>query len=181
MPTKDPTPELSFLLRSTVDRDRAFGDDPLLSLRAEVVTVLPDSGEVRYFGSWDNPEFDGLCVTAYAAKGFAAGVLDHTYGWNVEYLNVHSVRLDRAEAMTKMLRKVDKALRRQTDAGDWPLHFAEYLLRVARAIGVTKVGWNRSERPNIRDYVWHGAATTVVFEHIVSQVERVVPRVEVEA
>src|SRR5690242_2210905 len=58
------------------------------------------------------------------------------YGYRVEYSAVASIGLERAETMTKALRKIQRSLARATESRGQPNSFAEYLARVAAALRI---------------------------------------------
>lgn len=128
-----------------IDSTNKVYDQHLLLLSAYPVKILdaPESG-IRNF---TNVGFDAEPL----ADLHVVAQLDRTsngqpYGWKVEYRDVYSVDLRRADTMLKTLRKVERGLTRiQTELG-YPETFPAYLARVAKVLGIKRFGWRVGER-----------------------------------
>lgn len=107
-------------------------------IRATIVRIT-DDGEIRnpgYDYGIDDAHFNDLMVSAYVNDtGESAG---NVYGLSVDYRDVFSVDLKRAEGMVKLLRKVTRGMDKLNDAEGYVSEgaYAAYLLRVARVLGI---------------------------------------------
>lgn len=131
MPSK-PKPDLRFTI--TVKDEPSFGD-PFLMFSAHVVYVLPGEG-VRspLFGSdreHGAHEFDSMLVSAQMSAGFG----DAFYGYDAHFHQPFAVRLSQAEAMVRILRRVERRLGDLAGRFGYPEDLAAYMGRVAEAIG----------------------------------------------
>jgi hypothetical protein len=106
-------------------------------LTAQVTVVYVSDGHIR------NPLFSGydpdgvaalaeLHIDAQASKDSE----DFYFSWNAfHYKQVYDVDLRRAESMVKTLRKVERYMEKKTQTQGYPEDFAEYVTRVAAALG----------------------------------------------
>lgn len=78
----------------------------------------------------DSNDLDGLQIRCQISDGNA-------YAFEVEYRDIFSVSLRKAEAMAKQLRKIDKHLEKVRATLGYPTTFTQYALRVAQALKVT--------------------------------------------
>ncbi len=101
-------------------------DSSVLSVTLRVF----DQGE-SYHGFNSGP-YDDLVVRAQAHM--KSGDAEF-YGWSVVYRQPYEVNLDRAETMVKTLRKVNRHMEKLTTKFGSPQNFAEYVGRVADALG----------------------------------------------
>lgn len=81
------------------------------------------------------PAYDGLVITGQANTDDKGRDF---YGWSVEYRNVFSVNLARAQSMVSLLRKVERHLEKLAKVYGSPTTFAEYVGRVADALGANR-------------------------------------------
>jgi hypothetical protein len=142
------------LLLST--EESSFNGRTLLTFKLKAV-YLNEEGQVRSYLSGrlfsnDNRLAD-LVVTAQHDGEMADR---QPYGWNVEYRDVFSVNADRAAAMSKTLRAIDRKLDKLRDEWGYPTSFEEYVVRVAKALGITTFGWHRNTGPvyDGSDFFW---------------------------
>lgn len=148
---KAPAPDLRFLFR-TEDLTSPY-TTPLLTVRADIAqhVALNHDGTVRtpyderrgaesggyglrgcsWTSRWDGlaGEWDSFTLTAQAEAHHG------WYGWHAEFRQPFAVGLDRAEAMVKVLRKVETRLNRITAQYGQPGGFAEWAARVLSATG----------------------------------------------
>jgi hypothetical protein len=61
------------------------------------------------------------------------------YAFQVQYSQPHSVGLREALAMAKTLQRIDRALTRSNDRDGYPSGLPEYVVRVAQAIGASRI------------------------------------------
>ncbi len=88
---------------------------------------------------WRNPSdtdddvagFADLFCTGYAASKDGQG----SFGWDVEYRHVYSIKARQAERMAKTLKAIDKKLTAMYQQEGSCATFGEYANRFARAIG----------------------------------------------
>jgi hypothetical protein len=122
--------------RSALDPDR-----PLLLYRAIFVSMEDGSVRNPRPDTYSNPAagFADLAVTAQQDHGSTADGLP--YGWSVEYRDVYSVNLERAEVMVKQLRKVNKGLADIEANLGYAETFGSYLARVGQVLRVSGYGW----------------------------------------
>jgi hypothetical protein len=92
-------------------------------------------------------QYDGFRVAAYLHD-----VSRRPYAVRHEYRHVTGVQLAQVEAMVRVLRKVDRALKSRNQHEGWlaPDDFERYLLRVADAIGAEFFAYRRYDRDGIR-------------------------------
>lgn len=144
------TNDLAFTLETEVSSGFEPGEASL-RLTAEVLRVTDDG--IRGIG-WDrygvpHGELADLTVTGYANTDW-----DHTYGFHVAYGRPYSVELDRAKAMVRVLGRVERHLKAMSQPSPHSIHYdnpesyTDYLLRVAKILGVGQyVVWGE-RRPN---------------------------------
>lgn len=65
----------------------------------------------------------------------------HLYGWEVEYRDLFSIDLRKAQQMAKTLATIEKRIDALNEKYGRPGTFGTYLLRVADAIGATRIVW----------------------------------------
>jgi hypothetical protein len=68
------------------------------------------------------------------------------YGWEVEYRGRYSIELRDAEAMVKVLRKVDRGLERLKSELGYPETIGAYIARVAKVLGIRTFGFESTDR-----------------------------------
>ncbi len=128
-----------------------FDRDASLHLTADVARITDDG--LRGLG-WpglyddDHPELADLTVTGYLGTDWA-----HTYGHHVSFGRPTNVELDRARSMVKVLGRVERRLERMsawTATQDYnpPRDYTDYLLRVAKILGIRRFGTFGERRPN---------------------------------
>lgn len=122
---------LVLFLTAKIDRD--YDGRRRLDLQGEALSA-EDWPRLRGLGYGDDAAFDGLTVSAAAADDMGPG----TYGWATEYKEARYVKLDQAERMVKVLRKVERGLAKLTERYGYPEFFTAYLLRVADVLGITQ-------------------------------------------
>lgn len=80
-------------------------------------------------------EYDGLMVNSTSSHNMPTSP---SYAWDVEFRDVWSVDLRRAEMMVRVLRRVNKAMDRLNDQFGYASTFGAYVLRAAKALGVKR-------------------------------------------
>lgn len=80
-------------------------------------------------------EYDGLMVNSTSSRDLSSSP---SYGWDVEYRDVYTVDLRRAEMMVRVLRRASKAIDRLNDQFGYAATFGAYVLRAAKALGVKR-------------------------------------------
>jgi hypothetical protein len=99
-----------------------------------------------------NPDMDGalingvsvadLRIEAYASDNMKDR---QSYGWHVRYRDCYSIDAARAGHMAQTLARLDKRLNAMNEAEGRPEDFAGYVVRVARALGITQYVAQRGE------------------------------------
>ena len=134
------------------------GSKPTLDLTLSAV-YLTAANKVRNYssGSFDAEPMADLVIRAqYDSATGERG----PYGWSVEYRDVFCVDLARADAMFKLLRKVNRGLEKLRNEWGYPESFAQYATRVAKILGITTFGWQRAGGSGLYDdneYHWTDA------------------------
>lgn len=133
MPTEKRTP---VILLNTDSSLGMFGDAGDCLRFKLTVHYLNEDGELRNYldGSGvrrNEDAFADLCITAQADRSS-----DDPYGWSVEYRDLFSVNAERAEVMSKTLRKVNRGLEKMTAELGYAETFAGYVARVGKVLGV---------------------------------------------
>ncbi len=100
------------------------------SASVEVVTVKDGAP----YGISDDPMAD-LRVAGYGNAKYRESALWAT----IEYSNVYSVNLGRAEHMLAVLKRIDKGLDKIREAEGWASDWSTYVGRVARILGVKRL------------------------------------------
>lgn len=107
-------------------------------LTAKVTLVYVSDGHIR------NPQFSGydpekvahlanLSIEGQASKDSTS----FYFSWDaVRYEQLYGVTLRHAESMVRTLKKVEKFLEKATDIDGHPVDFAQYVTRVALALGI---------------------------------------------
>lgn len=142
-------------VRILLDTDaKDYGDSRrTLHFRAYPVYVLADGSVRNFAGSLDKDPLADLQITAQHDR-----VAANPYGWRVEYRDVFSVDLNRAETMVKTLRRIERRMDAMRDELGYPESFAAYVTRVGKILGVKSYGQYRREIfPNGSHYRWNGA------------------------
>jgi hypothetical protein len=124
---------LALYLTSTTDPGIREGER-FLHITAQPVTLV--DGRVRNIldSDWDRARLADLTITSQYERGEEP----RSYGWQVRYSNSYSVDLERAEVMVKQLRSVRRKLAQLEERYGFPSDFAQYLMRVADALGITE-------------------------------------------
>jgi len=124
------------LLLSTREDGQTF-------MHIEARPVLVIGGDIR------NPNGDSSFVRESGERELADLVIScqvehyrEPYGYRASYGNVFSVDLERAEAMVKLLRKIDRELNKITAEWGYAESFGAYVTRVAKALGVNHFMWH---------------------------------------
>ena len=125
---------LALLLAISPDR---YGSGPRFTCHPVRIDTGP-LGANYPRGMVDEP-LDGLTVSAYmdTDKPDDNGRA-RSWGWSVEYRDLHAVDLRRAETMTRTLRAIDARMSRITARYGPPVTFGAYLLRVADALHIDR-------------------------------------------
>jgi hypothetical protein len=125
-----------------------------VELRAHKFT---NDGHVRNFslGSWPCEPLADLIISTQVDTATESG----SYAFEVAYQEPHRVKLEHMEQMVKVLRKVDRHLRRAIESYGYPTNFSEYVARVAAALGVKKFGYVSVRNPHgwahdDQEYTW---------------------------
>jgi len=79
---------------------------------------------------------DGLMVNS---QGCSRDTTRHLYGFEIEYRDVFSVDARTAERMHKTLSTIERKMSKLADQWGRPATFGQYLLRVAAALGATRI------------------------------------------
>jgi hypothetical protein len=98
---------------------------------------LADDGSVRNYVSG----FETEPLADLQINGQADYVSDNAYGWRVEYRTPYSVDLAAAEAMTKLLKRIDRGVAKIDAQLGRAESFGAYVLRVAAVLKVDQFGW----------------------------------------
>lgn len=162
---KTPPPDLRFIFKT--EDITAAGTTPLITVRADIAqqvavnhdgTVRTPADERRgtppgghdlrncsWTSRWDGlaGEWDSFALTAQAEPHH------DWYGWHAEFREPFAVGLDHAEAMVKVLRKVETRLSRITAQYGQPGGFADWAARILSATGArgTLRPFGRATRP----------------------------------
>lgn len=124
-----------------------FSGDARVTLQLHLsVVYLTPANEVRNYLDGIGHEDNGHANLRICAQHDPGTTADgQPYGWRTEYRDVFSIERPRAEAMVKVLRKVERRLERDRLAHGYPPDFATYVARVAHALGITLIGWRVGE------------------------------------
>lgn len=98
------------------------------------------------------------------------------FGFGTEYRDVHSIDARRAEAMAKMLRKIERGLEKISEADGYieSGDFATHLLRVARVLGIkTFYVRNSREQRAMHGEAWRKVAASGVQYYVTTISEAV--------
>ena len=122
-------------------------DGDFFHVRA-AVSYLDEAGELKSYKGPDERKFDGLTVSCQAGGISAtAGELE-PYAFSVEYRNLYSLDLAKAESAVKVLRKISKGLDKLNAKYGRADRFGAFVLRVADVLGIDSFVFNKSESPN---------------------------------
>lgn len=135
-----------------------YDKDGSIKILAEVVEVHPSEGETWREAVGDprvfmdrvirNPDYrsplSSLQVYSQGSGGEWRG--RGVYAWAVEYRSPYTVDLERAEAMVKQLRHIERSLAKAAERDGQARSYGQYCLRVARAIGAQMMCWARDQR-----------------------------------
>ena len=102
------------------------------TLSIGIVRIM-ETGQIR--NPSDHPFTDAQFYVQWNGEDDATRP-EHTYAWSLNYANVYSVDLDKAERMVKFLRKVEKA---ESKTPIRPTTFGQYVTLMASALGITKL------------------------------------------
>ena len=131
----------------------SYDPHPTFYLSAYPVTVSAHELEVRNVESWSlfgQPTGPFAPMALADLRVSAHSMFYHSYsdneperfsliGWNTEYRDVFSIDARRARTMVKTLDAIEKKLAAKEAADGRPESFGRYLIRVAAAIGATKI------------------------------------------
>lgn len=110
-----------------------------MQISAEMLDLSPArEPEFRHFSAFDETTwYDGLQITAYVDREH-----DAPWGWDHGYAGIPYVGLRRAEAMTKVLRRIDRGQQRDREQSGYPESYLEYLHQLARVLRVDRYAWH---------------------------------------
>jgi hypothetical protein len=120
-----------------------------------------EAGEIRNLDSGGSYDLHPLGFLQVRAMADMAAAFGDSYGWTVDYRDVYSIDLQRAEMMAKQLRKIGKGMDKLTAQLTYPGDFPSFLARVASVVGVSMFGFKRSGNDSSYDgneYRWTDAA-----------------------
>jgi hypothetical protein len=92
------------------------------------------------------PELKDLAITAYLDD---TGDKNAWFGFSTEYVESHRVDLDRAESMTKTLRRLRRDLDRQQDTYGYATDLPTYVARVVVALKLDGIAVRHPDRGGI--------------------------------
>lgn len=104
-------------------------------------TVLPSRDEVQSLGMYEDETFNGLWLDGLKVRSQGADrdTPRHLYGFKVDFHEVYSVDLRKAQKMVKTLSTLDKRMEKLDQKFGRVDSFSAYLLRVAAALGATRL------------------------------------------
>jgi hypothetical protein len=158
-----------FRFMTSIETNRYSGEITR-TFYAEFVHVLPiedrdhdrpDSG-IRNGLHYDHGPVGALADLTITAQMDPTFFGEQWYAWSVVYLRPFAVDLRRCERMVKVLRRIDKTLKRFDDQFGQPTDLAAYCGRVAQAIGCTsptpfgeRISSSSASTYNGNTYRWH--------------------------
>lgn len=141
-----------------VSEERSHGG--YFHLRARVTTSRYEQGNGQVPYGCDDTYGDGLLVSGLrvSCQGDERSQLrehDPVYGFEVEYAEVHALRVREARRMLKTLEYVERKLRKQYDTRGSVKTYGEYVGRVAEALGCKGIAVQKTDKQyQLSGYRW---------------------------
>jgi hypothetical protein len=132
--------ELSVLV-SEDDRDRGW-----YHLRGHFVRIVYEDGKRTIRNGVGDSEYASLVINSQGDNDRTYWNKDtgpRLYGEDIFYLERYSVRLRDAESMVKLLRRIDRAMRKFAESEGYVTDFADYFGRICRALKIKTVVFPR--------------------------------------
>lgn len=149
---------LSLLVSCSESSGHYSGDQGHFHISLSAITLTAEN-KPRNISDWDSPvvtprgsfQLGNFQIRSQGARKDAPRTAEtkgadlygsrHLYGFQVEYTGYHTVRLKTAEEIVKTLRTVEKRLEKAQYEQGYPATYAEYVRRVADALGVNQITW----------------------------------------
>jgi hypothetical protein len=125
---------------------------------------LYEDGKIRNYSDHAWPREEPLADFRITCQLDPGG--HEPYGFRAEYRDCYSVDLQRAEEMVKLLRKIDRELRKMSEAEGPPETFSAYVVRVARVLKVKRYGWTSDKRSMYDDNTYHWSNAEGLVYHV---------------